>query len=125
MQEIRLYVTPFRNLDHYQAAYNLLGREALQKYYKTVGGVSGSQTGRNYANCSPFASTSSCANRDWSSVDGKDWFIYNEAYSEPNGDYTVGCYLQNRRATEQGMEPNDESCDHSTGPFYMCGTDVY
>lgn len=120
-----LYVTPFRNRKHWDAAFNSLGTRVLEQYYRTVGGVIGAKNGVSYTNCSPFVSTNGCYKGDWKSVDDKEWFIYSERYGEPNGDYTPGCYLQRRQITAEGMTPNDENCDHATGPYYMCGTSEY
>lgn len=30
---------------------------------------------------------------DWQALDGKQWWIRDTVFTEPNGDYTAGCWL--------------------------------
>lgn len=88
------FVTPFRNQKHYAAAFKAWGKDLILKYYRTVGGVYHAGNGRNwargtYSQCTPFASTSSCAN-GFQSVDGGAWWITDRKNrGEPSGDYNV------------------------------------
>lgn len=141
------FVTPFRNQKHYAAAFKAWGKDLILKYYRTVGGVYHAEIGRNwakgtYSQCTPFASTSSCAN-GFQSVDGGAWWITDRKNrAEPSGDYNALEYLeskfQNSLYQDNEIVSDDElaqvgfsrfndnlAYQVKSGEYYMCGLAEY
>lgn len=113
-------VTPFRNRKHFTMIYDKWGYNTLKSYtysahiYKTGGG------GR-YTGCA--MKKGSCGG--WRAYDGKDWWLRDTTYGEPNGDYSGWCHLHNYGWSKSyGFMFNDGGCYHS-GDRYVCGTSDY
>ena len=61
----------------------------------------------------------------WRAHDGKDWWLRDSTYSEPNGDYSGCRHLHNHGWSKSyGFVFNDGGCCHS-GDRYVCGTSDY
>jgi hypothetical protein len=107
-----------RSKAHLQAMIGKYGTS----YFSVMPGVYGTQSGVNYTGCAmrnPSHYGSGCG--DWRVGDGGRWWLRDSAYSEPNGDYTPGCWLGTRTADPNDMTFNDGYCGSSTSS-YICST---
>jgi hypothetical protein len=77
-------------IPHTQPHLNALFNKYTITYFKIVPGVYGLAAG-NYTSCAMNSTTACGAN--WKALDGGAWFAKKAAYSQPNGDYTPGCWL--------------------------------
>jgi hypothetical protein len=107
-----------RTKNHIVAMYTKYGAS----YFATIPGVYGTAPG-NYTGCIMRNNTSygsGCAN--WRVQDGGKWWLRDTTYSEPNGDYTAGCWLGTYAITIAGnVTFNDYGCGYSTSS-YICST---
>jgi hypothetical protein len=88
-------------------------------YFQTVPGVYGLAAG-NYTGCIMNSGNAACA-MNWVALDKGAWFARDTAYSEPNGDYTPGCWLSNGGLDANGnLTFNDAGCSYATGTSYVC-----
>ena len=87
-------------------------------YFQTVPGVTGTKAG-NYTGCAMNSGDNTCG-ANWKAIDGGAWFARAVAYSEPNGDYTPGCWLGSGSIDANGLLFNDAGCSYSTGTNYVC-----
>ena len=66
----------------------------------------------------------------WSSVasstgaPAEPWFMRAVPYSEPNGDYTSGCWLGHRSVDSEGIQMNDYDCNY-VYTSYLCSTNKW
>ncbi len=94
-------------------------------FFQTVPGVYGLAAG-NFTGCA-MNSSSSCGN-NWKALGGGSWFAKNGAYSEPNGDYSPGCWLgvENGQTLDgSGFSRfNDAGCGYQTGGNYICSDNL-
>ncbi len=94
-------------------------------YFKVVPGVYGLAAG-NYTGCAMNSTDPTCS-ANWKALDGGQWFAKKAAYSEPNGDYTPGCWLglDGTGVDASGfVRFNDLGCGYSTGASYVCSDNV-
>jgi len=87
-------------------------------YFAVVPGVYGTVGGVSYTNC-VMSSTSGCA-AAWKAIDNGAWFIRNITYTEPNNDYTAGCWLGVFNYDANGFIFNDGNCNYNSGTSYIC-----
>ncbi|MEQ9651742.1 MAG: fibrinogen-like YCDxxxxGGGW domain-containing protein [Sandaracinaceae bacterium] len=104
-----------------EAQYNaLIAEYPVQTYFRTVPGLYGTVRA-NYTSCAMNSESNSACSTDWRAIDGGFWWLRNGRYSEPNGDYTVDCWLGT-----DGQFPhqrfNDGNCGYATGTSYICST---
>jgi hypothetical protein len=93
--------------------------------FATVPGVYGLAAG-NYTGCTMNSGDATCA-ANWKAIDGGSWFAKNASYSEPNGDYTPGCWLglDGQGVDDSGFTRfNDANCNYQTGGSYICSDNV-
>ncbi|MFO0579107.1 MAG: fibrinogen-like YCDxxxxGGGW domain-containing protein [Polyangia bacterium] len=89
-------------------------------YFTAVPGISGKAAGV-YTGCTMNSGDATCG-ANWVAIDQGAWFLRDGAYSEPNGDYTPGCWL----GVTTGLDANgnlgfnDANCNYSTGTMYVC-----
>ena len=89
-------------------------------YFTAVPGISGKAAG-NYTGCLMNSGDATCG-ANWTALDQGAWFLRDTAYTEPNGDYTPGCWL----GVTTGLDANgnlgfnDANCNYSTGTMYVC-----
>jgi len=58
--------------------------------------------------------------------DGRQWWLRDSTYGEPNGDYTSYCHLPGSVSSRTaGFNFNDHNCNYNSGSFYRCGTNDY
>jgi hypothetical protein len=107
-----------RTQAHEQAAYAKFGAS----YFTTVPGVTGLAAG-NFTACAMNSADATCA-ANWKATDNGAWFARAVPYSEPNGDYTVGCWLGAFANDANGLIYNDGSCGYSTGANYVCSDNL-
>jgi hypothetical protein len=107
-----------RTLAHLNALY----AKYTMTYFQIVPGVYGLAAG-NYTNCAMNSTDATCA-ANWKAIDGGAWFALKDPFSEPNGDYTPGCWLGTTgtdiNPTEGFGHINDGNCDYSSGTSYIC-----
>ncbi len=108
-----------------QAQFTALYAKYGAGYFATVPGVYGTTPG-NYTGCimrNPASYGTGCAN--WFALDGGKWWLADTTHSEPNGDYTPGCWLSMNiwtpTANISNILFNDELCHYSTSA-YICST---
>lgn len=106
--------------------YNAYGKATLQQYYRTPGPIV-SSTPDDYTSCAMKSSPESKCSKNWLAPDKGDWWLSDERYSEPNGDYDAGHYLESRTGefNEDRYVFNDHNrCDScgDTGTLYLCMT---
>ena len=101
-----------RTAQHYAAMLSKYG----PTYFSVVPGVFGSKSGVSYAGV-PL--NWAAAGHDWHALDGGSWFLSDTAYSQPDGDYTAGCWLC--RTTVAGFIFNDHLCNCAASS-YVCST---
>jgi hypothetical protein len=113
---IGLNIVVPRTLAHLTAMYAAYG----SGYFAVVPGVYGLAAG-NYSGCALNSSDATCA-ANWKAIDGGAWFVKSVPYSEPNGDYTPGCWLSaNSGVDGTGFTAfNDGNCGYETGAAYIC-----
>lgn len=88
-------------------------------YFQTVPGVYGLAAG-NYTGCIMNSGNAACA-MNWVALDKGAWFARDTTFSEPNGDYTPGCWLSNGGLDGNGnLTFNDAGCSYATGTSYVC-----
>lgn len=90
-------------------------------YFATVPGVYGLAAG-GYTNCVMNSKDATCA-ANWKSIDGGAWWARDTKHSEPNGDYTPGCWLGTYTPVLDGNGDigfNDANCTYATGTSYIC-----
>lgn len=89
-------------------------------YFTAVPGISGKAAGV-YTGCAMNSGDATCG-ANWVAQDQGAWFLRDGAYTEPNGDYTPGCWL----GVTTGLDANgnlgfnDANCTYSTGTMYVC-----
>ncbi len=89
-------------------------------YFSTIPGVYRDSGTGSYTGCimrDPKAYGSGCA--DWKVPDGGKWWLRDSTYSEPNGDYTNGCWLSMYGWDPANIQFNDGGCGSSTSK-YVC-----
>jgi hypothetical protein len=106
-----------RTLAHLNALYAKYG----SSYFQFVPGIYGLAAG-DYTGCAMNSSDATCA-ANWKAIDGGAWFAMTDPYSEPNGDYTPGCWLGTDGSDINPPEGfgriNDENCDYDS-TRYIC-----
>jgi hypothetical protein len=119
-QTVGLQMVVPRTLPHLTTLWNRYG----ETYFQTVPGVYGLAAGSYTAY--PMNSSNATVAANWKAVDGGNWFLRNIPYSEPNGDYTAGCWLAawlwsaTPFTAGTGLIFNDASCSYATGDHYIC-----
>ena len=89
-------------------------------YFKTVPGVYSPNDGVNTTGCAMNSKDDVCG-KNWVSIDAGAWWARDTAYSEPNGDYTAGCWLNIYGVDGNGdLQFNDYNCNNATGDSYVC-----
>ena len=105
-----------------QAHLNALFAKYTIAYFSIVPGVYGLEAG-NYTNCAMNSTDATCA-ANWKALDGGAWFAKPAQYSEPNGDYTPGCWLgldgNSISLTDGFIRFNDGGCGYESGGSYLC-----
>jgi hypothetical protein len=104
-----------------QAHLNAMFAKYGIAYFTTVPGVYGLAAG-DYQGCVMSSTDATCA-ANWKAIGGGAWFAKNVKYSEPNGDYTPGCWLGLDGTGVDGsgfVRFNDGDCGYSTGAQYIC-----
>lgn len=100
---------------HLQALYAKYGAA----YFQTIPGVYGKAAG-NFTGCAMNSNDPTCS-ANWTSLDGREWFVRNAARGEPNGNYTPGCWLSGVDVDATGFSSFDDlDCAFSTGAKYIC-----
>jgi hypothetical protein len=90
-------------------------------YFATVPGIYGKAAG-NYTGCVMNSGDATCG-ANWVALDQGAWFLRDATYTEPNGDYTPGCWLAVTGVPDaqgNGLTFNDANCNYSTGTMYVC-----
>ncbi len=96
----------------------------IATYFRTAPGVYSPTNGGNYTGCAMNSGSAglSCPSLfDWVSIDGGSFWIRGTSISEPNGDYTAGCWL-GMWAPAANPWFNDGWCGYPTGTSYVCST---
>lgn len=87
--------------------------------FPVVPGVHGKAAG-DFSGCAMNSADATCA-ANWVALDGKAWFARATPFTEPNGDYTPGCWLASGAFDPAvGWAMNDLACMYETGPTYVC-----
>jgi len=71
--------------------------------------------------CTRYPMNSMVAQQNtWSTSDGSPWWLRSTRYSEPNGDYSAGCYLDLWRTpyNENSVTWNDGRCNYHSNSYY-------
>jgi hypothetical protein len=90
-------------------------------YWRTIQGVYKLTNGGNFTGCIMNSTSNSACSTNWRAIDGGAWWIRSTTYSEPNGDYTAGCWLgTDNQFPDQRF--NDANCNYATGTSYICST---
>ena len=88
-------------------------------YFAVVPGVYGLAAG-NYTGCVMNSTNATCA-ANWKALDGGAWYARSATLTEPNGDYTAGCWLGvSSYSTTTGFVFNDGNCGYESGVKYIC-----
>ena len=88
-------------------------------YFSVIPGISKPTSGGSYTN---KAMNSRTPNIDYRAIDGGTWWLRDNAYIQPSGDYTANCWLG--AANVQNVDSitfNDGNCYYSTDE-YVCST---
>lgn len=106
-----------RSKAHLSAMWNKYGAS----YFTTVPGVYGLAGGQDWTGCVMSSADMTCA-QNWVAIDSGGWWLRDTTYTEPNGDYTAGCWLAVTAAPDENGELhfNDANCSYYTGPSYVC-----
>ncbi|MFO0665395.1 MAG: fibrinogen-like YCDxxxxGGGW domain-containing protein [Polyangiaceae bacterium] len=116
-QAVGLNLAVPRTLAHLTAMFN----KYTISHFKIVPGVYGLAAG-NYTGCAMNSGDQTCS-ANWKAIDNGAWFAKPAAYSEPNGDYTPGCWLGldgNGIDANGFVRFNDAGCGYATGTSYVC-----
>eukprot|EP00040_Diaphanoeca_grandis_P041001 m.262369 g.262369 ORF g.262369 m.262369 type:complete len:477 (+) comp45375_c0_seq1:162-1592(+) len=113
----------FRNKNHYKLMYKAFGA-AMVNIVRTTG-VHCKQNAnldptRPYTRCAMNSKSNSACSRDWQVEDGGDWWLMENAYSEPNGDAKRYWYIDHGNFKEDSITINDGRGARSTGNLYLC-----
>ena len=104
-----------RTKGHLTMMYTKYGAGSFQ----VLPGVYG-LAGGNYTGCVMNSADATCG-KNWVATDKGAWWARDAAYSEPNGDYTPGCWLSLGGPDANGnFTFNDANCSYSTGTSYIC-----
>ncbi len=104
-----------RTKAHFNAMYTKYGAGS----FAVLPGVYGKAAG-NYTGCAMNSKDAACA-ANWVALDGGAWFARDATFSEPNGDYTPGCWLSLGGPDGNGnFTFNDANCNYATGTSYIC-----
>jgi hypothetical protein len=88
-------------------------------YFSIVPGISKPAPGGNFTT---IAMNSDEVPPDtWQALDGKEWWLRDTRYTEPNGDYTANCWLSMFYWVVDDLRFNDGSCSASA-TSYICST---
>lgn len=105
-----------RTKGHLTMMYTKYGAASFQ----VLPGVYGLVGGGNYTGCVMNSADATCG-KNWVATDKGAWWSRDAAYSEPNGDYTPGCWLGLGGPDANGnFTFNDANCNYSTGTSYIC-----
>lgn len=105
-----------RTKGHLTMMYNKYGAGSFQ----VLPGVYGLVGGGNYTGCAMNSKDATCG-KNWVATDKGAWWARDTAFSEPNGDYTAGCWLSLGGPDANGnFTFNDANCNYSTGTSYIC-----
>lgn len=93
-------------------------------YFAVLPGVYSTASG-NYTNCA--MKSGGCGN--WRALDNGAWWVRDSSFTEPNGDYTAGCWLGitaggytiTEATLESGQGFNDGNCAYCA-TSYICST---
>ncbi len=109
-----------------QAHLNALFAKYTIAYFSIVPGVYGLAAG-DYTGCAMNSTDATCG-ANWKALDGGAWFAKKAPYTEPNGDYTPGCWLGLDGTTVDEangfVRINDAGCGYSSGTSYLCSDNV-
>ena len=111
-QHLGLKLAIPRSKNHFNAMLNKFG----SNYFSIVPGIYGTAAG-NYTGYS----MKSGSVPNWYAIDGKNWWLRDTTFSEPNGDYTPGCWLSMYGYDVNGLQFNDGNCNYSS-INYICST---
>jgi len=105
-----------RTKGHLTMMYTKYGAGSFQ----VLPGVYGLVGGGNYTGCAMNSKDATCG-KNWVATDKGAWWARDTAFSEPNGDYTAGCWLSLGGPDANGnFTFNDANCNYSTGTSYIC-----
>jgi len=106
-----------RTQAHWTALNNKYGRD-----YMHVAGVYGVENG--CGTCDKHAMNSQTyAGHHWKAVDGGKWWLRDDTYSEPSGDYTANCWLFIFDHAPDNVRFNDDMCQYCFKQ-YLCSTNA-
>jgi len=106
-----------RTQAHWTALKAKYGRD-----YMHVAGVYGVENG--CGTCDKHAMNSGTnAGHHWKAVDGGKWWLRDNSYSEPSGDYTANCWLFIFDHAPDNVRFNDDMC-HYCFKQYLCSTNA-
>ncbi len=111
-----------RSKAHWASLFKRFGANGT--YFSTIPGVYKSGNGGNYTGCrmrsTAHYGSGSCGG-PWRVADGGRWWLRDNTYSEPNGDYTSTCWLSMYKWDVNDIRFNDGSCSYCT-KSYVCST---
>lgn len=88
-------------------------------FFATVPGVYG-LAAVSSVGCIMNSGDATCS-KNWVALDKGAWFARDAAYSEPNGNYTPGCWLGGGSLDANGsLTFDDANCNFATGTSYVC-----
>jgi len=116
-----------RTQDHLDAVVAHYGKEMAFPF-----GIYGVEGGCGGCTQNAMNSDNSAQNAHWTSVGSSTgqpttpWFLRDEGFSEPNGDYSAGCWLGRwtNRYDSHGLKFNDGRCSYKF-TSYLCSTNQF